>query len=234
MKTAFAPRASAILYDILRSRRTTRPFLLPANICPIVPITFLKDGTPIRIRRYLARFLNLDLDLVEGMLKLRRQPWRHPVRAHVWRPDDAERILSLGQGALAQPGDHRRPMPVCSRYGTHGVAGGRDALQHRIRQNRGCRFGGFAFLQDGLKHQHHGLAFDAAALPEDVDTAHKQSVKQGTQSSSTAIPIGCRPTRLSRRGARPCERVRQLLPATLAHRREINAVYNSLTPAELH
>lgn len=33
-------RACAILYNLLRSRPAGRPFLLPANVCPIVPITF--------------------------------------------------------------------------------------------------------------------------------------------------------------------------------------------------
>jgi len=92
-------------------------------------------------------------------------------------------------------------------------------------------FGGFAFLNDELKHQHHELAFDAEALQE-LDSASKQSVKQGNRfeyrdsnwlQTDVALPAW----------SEYVERVRQLLPATLAHRREINAVYNSLTPAEL-
>lgn len=36
----FARRASAILYNLLRSRHDERPFLLPANVCPIVSAVF--------------------------------------------------------------------------------------------------------------------------------------------------------------------------------------------------
>jgi dTDP-4-amino-4,6-dideoxygalactose transaminase len=38
---AFARRASAILYGLLRATADPRPFLLPANVCPIVPETFV-------------------------------------------------------------------------------------------------------------------------------------------------------------------------------------------------
>ena len=38
--TVFARRASAILFSLLRSHADSRPFLLPANVCPIVPETF--------------------------------------------------------------------------------------------------------------------------------------------------------------------------------------------------
>jgi hypothetical protein len=46
MKLIQAPRASAILYNLLVGRADSRPWLLPANICPIVPITFLKAQVP--------------------------------------------------------------------------------------------------------------------------------------------------------------------------------------------
>ncbi len=40
--TVFATRACSILYDLLVSRDDERPFLIPANICPDVPATFLE------------------------------------------------------------------------------------------------------------------------------------------------------------------------------------------------
>ncbi len=38
----FEERASAILYKFLMSNKTGRAYILPANICPIVPTTFMK------------------------------------------------------------------------------------------------------------------------------------------------------------------------------------------------
>lgn len=37
-------RATVILYNFLRSNIRSGKFLLPANVCPIVPTTFLKAG----------------------------------------------------------------------------------------------------------------------------------------------------------------------------------------------
>lgn len=40
----FANRASSLLYLFLSVNRYIKPFLLPANICPVVPLSFLKAG----------------------------------------------------------------------------------------------------------------------------------------------------------------------------------------------
>lgn len=45
----FERRASAILFNILRARADTRPVLLPANICPIVPETLLEAAQPFEL-----------------------------------------------------------------------------------------------------------------------------------------------------------------------------------------
>lgn len=37
-------RASAVLCNFLRSQRFNKPFLLPANVCPVVPLSFMKAG----------------------------------------------------------------------------------------------------------------------------------------------------------------------------------------------
>src|SRR5690349_10239983 len=43
---AFEARACSVLYNLLRSSGDHRPFLLPANVCPVVPLTFRKAGRP--------------------------------------------------------------------------------------------------------------------------------------------------------------------------------------------
>lgn len=40
----FANRASALLYGYLNSNKFQKPFLLPSNVCPVVPLSFLKAG----------------------------------------------------------------------------------------------------------------------------------------------------------------------------------------------
>lgn len=44
--TIFESRASIILFNILKQKAFRKKFLLPSNICPIVPATFLKANIP--------------------------------------------------------------------------------------------------------------------------------------------------------------------------------------------
>lgn len=47
--TVFEARASTILYNLLRSRPDARPFLVPANVCPAVALTFLRARRSFRL-----------------------------------------------------------------------------------------------------------------------------------------------------------------------------------------
>ena len=40
----FANRASAVLYGFLKGKTFEKPFLLPANVCPVVPLSMMKAG----------------------------------------------------------------------------------------------------------------------------------------------------------------------------------------------
>ena len=40
----YANRASAVLYSFLKSQSFNGPFLIPANVCPVVPLTMMKAG----------------------------------------------------------------------------------------------------------------------------------------------------------------------------------------------
>ncbi len=57
----FENRASTVLYNFLRSNGIEYPFLLPANVCPIVPMTFIKAG---------VKFEFIDIDNTHAMNKL--------------------------------------------------------------------------------------------------------------------------------------------------------------------
>ncbi|MFN8460711.1 MAG: hypothetical protein U0X93_02905 [Anaerolineales bacterium] len=71
MKTIQAPRASAILYNLLVSQKQTKPWLLPANICPIVPITFMKADVPFEFVDISPETLHMDLGQAEARIKKR-------------------------------------------------------------------------------------------------------------------------------------------------------------------
>lgn len=71
MKIVQAPRASSILYSLLVSQGEGLPWLLPANICPVVPLTFLKARVPFELVDISAETLHMDLDQVEGRIETR-------------------------------------------------------------------------------------------------------------------------------------------------------------------
>ena len=72
MQILQAPRASAIIYSLLVNRNDGNPWLLPANICPIVPITFLRARVPFKFVDISAETLHMDLDQAEALIKERQ------------------------------------------------------------------------------------------------------------------------------------------------------------------
>lgn len=68
----FERRASTVLYHLLRSLADERPFLLPANVCPVVPETFLAAGRnfePVDIA-----FPSLEMDPEKTVQLLEAEP----------------------------------------------------------------------------------------------------------------------------------------------------------------
>jgi hypothetical protein len=72
MRIVQAPRASAILYHILASQTQKEPWLLPANICPIVPVTLLKARVPFEFVDISPESLHMDLQQAEDRIKTRK------------------------------------------------------------------------------------------------------------------------------------------------------------------
>lgn len=60
---AFEARACSVLYNLLLSLEDERPFLLPANVCPVVPATFRQAGRPFELVDIDAGDLCLSRDL---------------------------------------------------------------------------------------------------------------------------------------------------------------------------
>ncbi|HKR66229.1 MAG TPA: hypothetical protein VJZ00_21040 [Thermoanaerobaculia bacterium] len=67
----FERRACAILFNLLRTRGDARPFLLPANVCPIVPVTFLEARQPFELIDISDETLAMDASIVFDRLRTR-------------------------------------------------------------------------------------------------------------------------------------------------------------------
>lgn len=72
---AFEKRAATILFNLIRSHPTEGPFLLPANICPIVPMVFFKARRPFEFIDIAPSTLCIDHDaLVDRWLAPNHKP----------------------------------------------------------------------------------------------------------------------------------------------------------------
>lgn len=71
----FERRACTILHNVLRARGDARTFLIPANICPIVPVTFLEAGQPFELVDISEPWL--EIDQTECLARVGANPKRY-------------------------------------------------------------------------------------------------------------------------------------------------------------
>jgi dTDP-4-amino-4,6-dideoxygalactose transaminase len=178
-RRVYETRACTILYNLLRSAPSAAPWLLPANVCPIVPVTFLKAGRAFE-------FVDLDesslcLDPQRLLDRLADRPGRYGgvlfVRTYglersfgklfaAIRDCDAELVL-VDDRCLCRPrfGEPLPPHVDVVLYST-GYAKTVDV-----------GFGGFAVLREGTAYRRHELPYSDQALDE-VTAAYKQAIRR--------------------------------------------------------
>lgn len=176
MKIIQAPRASAILYNLLVSQNNRDPWILPANICPIVPITFFKAEIPFEFVDISAETLHMDLEQVEG--RLERGEYGGVLYAHTYgeasTPNEFFKkvksefpdLILIDDRCLCIP-DLEPPkemMADTTLYST-GYAKVVD-----------LGFGGYAFLKRDVTYQPVHLRFNPADH-EEMEKGYKQSIQ---------------------------------------------------------
>jgi dTDP-4-amino-4,6-dideoxygalactose transaminase len=233
MKTILAPRASSILYDILKTGASARPFLLPANICPIVPITFLKAGIPFEFVDISPGTLAMDLDQIEARLHTSSANYGGLLYAHTYgdpsTPIDFFELIKRRWPALTLIDDRCLCIPQAE-PDSPTVA---DVVLFSTGYAKivDLGYGGFAFLQDHVACTHQSLPFDAEHL-ETLESEYKTHVRAGAaysyQDSSWLQTDSLLPS-----WQEFANELSDAARRTLSHRRSLNAVYNSLVPREL-
>jgi len=169
-------RASAILYNLLKCQDNTEPWLLPANICPIVPLTFFKAGTPIEFVDISAETLHMDLE--QATDRLGRDVFGGILYAHTY-------------GEPSTPGDFFQH--VKSRHPELLLVDDRCLCAPDLEANPGMvadvvlystgyakvvelNFGGYAFLNDEIPYQPEHLPFSPQAH-EEIESGYKQAIQ---------------------------------------------------------
>jgi len=176
MQIVQAPRASAILYDLLVSQSNKKPWLLPANICPIVPITFFKAKIPFEFVDISAETLHIDLEQVEGQLE--RGVYGGVLYAHTYgepstpneffkrvKSNDPD-LLLIDDRCLCIPDLAPTPEMVTdvALYST-GYAKTVD-----------LGFGGYAFIQDSVIYKPEELPFNSDDY-EEIEREYRQAIR---------------------------------------------------------
>src|SRR5260221_939885 len=170
---AQAPRASAILYHLLVSQPQKQTWLLPANICPIVPITFLKAGVPFELVDISATNLHIDLEQAEALAKSRKVGGL--LYTHTYggasTPDDFFRLLKSTSPELIIVDDRCLCVPEFE------VSSSADVVLYSTGYAKIVElgFGGYAFINDRVPYRSSHLAFNSNHHDE-LEHAYKQAL----------------------------------------------------------
>ncbi len=230
MKIIQAPRASAILYNLLVARADIRPWLLPANICPIVPLTFFKAGVPFELVDISAETLHIDLDQVAGRLK--RGGYSGLLYAHTYAEPSTPKAffqflksrypdcLIVDDRCLCLPDlDPNLEMTADLALYSTGYA--------KIVDLGG---GGYAFAKDSLVYRSYPLPFEPRDY-QNIEQSYKQALQDKKffyQDSHWLQTEADLPAWEEYR-----RRIADALEDTLNHRKALNAVYAERLPVEV-
>ncbi len=231
MQIVQAPRASAILYNLLVSAGEDLPWLLPANICPIVPITFLKVQIPFEFVDISAETLHMDLDQAEA--RIRRRRFGGLLYAHTYgeasTPNEffefvkevSPETLIIDDRCLCAP-DLRAE--AANRADIQLYSTGYAKIVD-------LGFGGYAFMADAIDFQPVHLSFDARHH-EEIEKSYKQAVSQQVRfvyrdsdwldTESLTLPWQAYQ-----------EQIETSLTRSLEHRTRLNQIYAHLLPVEI-
>jgi hypothetical protein len=229
MQIVQAPRASAIVYSLLACRTDPRPWLLPANICPIIPITFLKAGVPFQLVDISAATLHVDLELVEAQIETHE--FGGLLYAHTYGEPSTPvdfflKLKNLDPGLLIIDD---RCLCIPDLEPTHSA----DVILYSTGYAKIVELnsGGYAFVKDDLKYQPVHLPFNSIHHDE-LEKRYKAAV----QAREKYIYIDSDWLETDSPAAAWYDYRRQIeteLNASLEQRALLNDIYASRLPVEI-
>jgi len=230
MKLVHETRACTILHNLLRSGGAQGPWLLPANVCPIVPLTLLKAGRAFEFVDIDERSLCLDperlLDRLRagagrygGVLFVRTYGLEDPcddlfAEIRERGPD----LTLVDDRCLCRPRFDEPPPP------------GVDAVLYSTGYAKpvDVDWGGFATLADRVAYRRHELPYEKRAL-EDLTTAYKEALRERTSLEYRDGPwLDTRPPRATPEEYRAL--VERAAAESYERKRRINAIYAAGIP----
>ena len=231
MQIVQARRASAILYNILVSQASDLPWLVPANICPIVPITFFKVGVPFEFVDISAETLHLDWEQAQALITKRR--YGGVLYAHTYgessTPNDFFAKIKALDSELLILDDRCLCIPDLEPDSNSGA----DAILYSTGYAKivELNFGGYAFMTDEVLYQPQRLPFNAQAH-EELEVAYKESISKNSKfiyrdtdwlETSSDLP----------KWSDYCQQIKNGLKESMEQRAALNAIYAENLPVEI-
>ncbi len=223
------PRASAILYTLLVSQKQMKPWLLPANICPIVPITFMKARVPFELIDISAKTLHMDLEQAESRIKTREVGgvlYAHTYGEETTPEDFFARAKSLKPEMLIV--DDR-----CLCIPTFDAISAADVVLFSTGYAKvvDLGLGGYAFLKEETNYEPATLvssSTDYSRLEGQYKLAVKERIRFNYFDSDWLITDSKLPKWEDYRND-----IEHNLESSLAHRKINNGIYSSRLPQEI-
>lgn len=231
MQIVQAPRASAILYSVLIHRRDKRPWLIPANICPIVPITFLKARVPFELVDISARTLHMDLEQAEALVREGR--FGGLLYAHTYgessTPDDFFESSKIISSDLLIVDDRCLCIPSLE----PDLANKADIQLYSTGYAKIVELnsGGYAYLQDEIDYQPAHVNFNPQHHDE-IEKSYKEAINRRVRffyrdsdwlDTDTPVPAW----------DKYLERIEKKLMQSLEQRISLNQIYASKLPVDI-
>lgn len=231
----FESRACGVLYNLLRALPGDLPFLLPADICPVVPLTFLRAGRSFRLLDLDPEELGMDRRRCLEVVAERPEAWAGVIYVRPYGAEAAEvdgffaALKALRSGLLVVD-DRCLCPPDCD---GERLAPDADVTLFSTGRTKpvDLGFGGFAHCRDEVAYRRREAPYSEAAL-EEVTRRYKAAVargipwKEGGESwlDLSAPVLGWDAYRAA---------VREASPAAEEHRRRLNALYIAGLPEEI-
>ncbi len=224
-----APRASTILYNLLVSQPQAKPWLLPANICPIVPLTFMKARVPFELVDISPASLRMDLN--EAEKRIRRGDIGGLLFAHTYgdesTPDDFFALVKSLNPELLTVDDRCLCIPKFERISQADLVLFSTGYAKVVE----LEYGGYAFLRESVNYESSTLPF-APSSPAKLEAEYKAAIRERTRfhyhDSDWLLTDFDLPSWDEYR-----REIENKLDASLSHRKSLNEIYSSRLPKEI-
>ncbi len=237
----FERRAAAVLYRLLRARPDRRPFLVPANACPVIAWTLLEAGMPFRLVD-IGEDLAIDRGQALEAVKADPEAWGGLLYVRTYGAMEAAAEPFFRELRAVAPGllviDDRCLCRPELAEGTETPGADVTLWSTGTSKYVDLGSGGFARLaphvpyeRPGGEHGWEHPAFDPAALEEMERRTRDALARRGAWHRGLPgwLDLG--------EPAAPWDEHRAALAAALPaaddHRRQLNAVYRESLPPEV-